>query len=49
MPEETIAVFRVPGAWEDEGAKILAKYNVPFRDRTVSIDEAAKIAVATAN
>lgn len=49
VPEETIAVFRVPGAWEDEGAKILAKYNVPFRDRTVSIDEAAKIAVANAN
>jgi succinyl-CoA synthetase beta subunit len=44
-PSEAIAVFRVPGAWEEEGFKILKKYNVPYCDRTVSIDEAAKIAV----
>jgi len=44
-PSEAIAVFRVPGAWEEEGFKILNKYDVPFCDRTVSIDEAAKIAV----
>lgn len=41
----TLAVFRIPGAWEDEGSKILSKYGVRFCDRTVSIDEAAKIAV----
>ncbi len=44
-PGDTVAVFRIPGAWEDEGAKILTKYGVRFCDRTVSIDEAAKIAV----
>ncbi|MBI3002089.1 MAG: acetate--CoA ligase family protein [candidate division NC10 bacterium] len=43
-PREVIAVFRVPGAWEEEGQKILRKYGVPFCDRTVSIDEAARIA-----
>ena len=44
-PAEAIAAFRIPGAWEDEGAKILAKYGVRFLGRTVSIDEAARIAV----
>jgi len=44
-PSETVTAFRVPGAWEEEGFKILSKYGVPFLDRTVSIDEAAKIAV----
>jgi succinyl-CoA synthetase beta subunit/citryl-CoA synthetase large subunit len=44
-PSETVAVFRVPGAWEQEGFKILAKYGVPYCDRTVSIDEAAGMAV----
>ncbi|KPK28165.1 MAG: hypothetical protein AMK69_09275 [Nitrospira bacterium SG8_3] len=44
-PSETVAVFRVPGAWEEEGFKILSKYGVPYCDRTVSIDEAAKMAV----
>ncbi len=32
-PAETIAVFRIPGAWEEEGAKILSKYGIEFRDR----------------
>ena len=45
LPSETVAVFRVPGAWEEEGFKILAKYGVSYCDRTVSIDEAAKMAV----
>ncbi|MGD8227994.1 MAG: acetate--CoA ligase family protein [Desulfobacteraceae bacterium] len=45
VPSETVAVFRVPGAWEEEGFKILSKYGVPYCDRTVSIDEAAKMAV----
>jgi len=44
-PSETVAVFRVPGAWEQEGFKILSKYGVPYCDRTVSIDEAAEMAV----
>jgi succinyl-CoA synthetase beta subunit/citryl-CoA synthetase large subunit len=44
-PGETIAVFRVPGAWEEEGFKVLRRYGVAFCDRTVSIDQAAKQAV----
>jgi succinyl-CoA synthetase beta subunit len=42
---DTVAVFRIPGAWEDEGSKILSKYGVRYCDRTTSIDKAAKIAV----
>ncbi len=45
-PAETIAIFRIPGAWEDEGFKILEKYGVEYCDRTVSMYEAAGRAVA---
>jgi len=45
VPSETVAVFRVPGAWEEEGFKILSKYGVPYCDRSVSIDGAAEMAV----
>jgi succinyl-CoA synthetase beta subunit/citryl-CoA synthetase large subunit len=45
-PAETIAVFRIPGAWEEEGAKILSKYGIEFNDRSVSMWEAAGEAVA---
>lgn len=45
VPSETVAVFRVPGAWEEEGFKILSKYGVPYCDRSVSIDGAARMAV----
>ncbi len=48
-PAQAVAVFRVPGAWEEEGHKILSKYGVPIQDRTVSIDEAARIAVTNAS
>jgi len=44
-PLETVAVFRVPGSWEEEGFKILKKYGVTYCDRSTSIDKAAKIAV----
>ena len=40
-PAETIAIFRIPGAWEDEGYKILDKYGVEYCDRSVSMWEAA--------
>ena len=40
-PAETIAVFRIPGAWEEEGFKILERYGVPYADRSVSLNEAA--------
>ena len=33
-PAETIAIFRIPGAWEDEGYKILDKYGIEYCDRS---------------
>ena len=45
-PGETIAIFRIPGAWEDEGFKILERYGVEYCDRSVSMWEAAGRAVA---
>jgi len=48
VPSETVAVFRIPGAWEEEGFKILSKYGVPYCERSVSIDEAARVAVENA-
>ena len=44
-PAEKIAIFRIPGAWEDEGFKILEKYGVEYADRSVSLHEAARRAV----
>jgi succinyl-CoA synthetase beta subunit/citryl-CoA synthetase large subunit len=44
-PAQTIAVFRIPGAWEEEGFKILRKYGVEHFDRSVSLHEAAERAV----
>jgi succinyl-CoA synthetase beta subunit/citryl-CoA synthetase large subunit len=44
-PAEKIAMFRIPGAWEEEGFKILAKYGVDYADRSVSMNEAARRAV----
>jgi succinyl-CoA synthetase beta subunit/citryl-CoA synthetase large subunit len=44
-PSEKIAIFRIPGAWEDEGFKILDAYGVEYADRSVSMHEAAKRAV----
>src|SRR5215471_17180312 len=45
-PDETIAIFRIPGAWEDEGFKILERYGIEYCDRSVSMWEAAGRAVA---
>ncbi len=44
-PSEKIVFFRIPGAWEGEGFKILEKYGVEYGDRTVSMSEAARRAV----
>jgi succinyl-CoA synthetase beta subunit len=44
-PAEKIAIFRIPGAWEEEGFKILEKYGVEYADRSVSLHEAASRAV----
>jgi succinyl-CoA synthetase beta subunit len=45
-PAETIAIFRIPGAWEEEGYKILERYGIEYCDRSVSMWEAAGRAVA---
>ncbi|MFZ0044075.1 MAG: ATP-grasp domain-containing protein [Solirubrobacteraceae bacterium] len=44
-PAEKITIFRIPGAWEEEGFKILERYGVPYADRSVSLNEAARRAV----
>jgi succinyl-CoA synthetase beta subunit len=44
-PAEKIAIFRIPGSWEDDGFKILEKYGVDYADRTVPMSEAARRAV----
>ena len=44
-PAEKIAIFRIPGAWEEEGFKLLERYGVPYADRSVSLNEAARRAV----
>jgi succinyl-CoA synthetase beta subunit len=44
-PADKIAIFRIPGAWEDEGYKILERYGVEYADRSVSMHEAARRAV----
>src|SRR5215218_7188960 len=44
-PADKIAIFRIPGAWEEEGFKILERYGVPYADRSVSLNEAARRAV----
>jgi len=48
-PSETIAIFRIPGSWEEEGFKILRKHGVEYCDRSVSMYEAAGRAVAKLN
>jgi succinyl-CoA synthetase beta subunit/citryl-CoA synthetase large subunit len=45
VPADKILIFRVPGAWEADAAKILEKYGIEYCDRTVSISEAARRAV----
>jgi succinyl-CoA synthetase beta subunit/citryl-CoA synthetase large subunit len=44
-PAKTIAIFRIPGSWEEDGFKILKKYGVEYCDRSVSMYEAAGRAV----
>jgi succinyl-CoA synthetase beta subunit len=44
-PAEKISIFRIPGAWEEEGFKILERYGVRYADRSTSLHEAARLAV----
>lgn len=45
-PRRVIALFRVPGAWEEEGQAILRYYGVPFFGRETSIDQAVEALMA---
>src|SRR5205085_9369398 len=38
-PAEKISIFRIPGAWEEEGFKILDRYGVRYADRSTSMHE----------
>ena len=44
-PAEKIVFFRIPGASESEGFKILKKYGVEYGGRDVSLNEASRRAV----
>jgi succinyl-CoA synthetase beta subunit len=44
-PAEKISIFRIPGAWEEEGFKILEHYGVRYADRSTSLHDAARLAV----
>ena len=44
-PAEKISIFRIPGAWEEEGFKLLERYGVRYADRSTSLHEAARLAV----
>src|SRR3954467_9589215 len=44
-PAEKISIFRIPGAWEEEGFKILDRYGVRYADRSTSLHDAARLAV----
>jgi succinyl-CoA synthetase beta subunit len=45
QPADAVAVFRIPGAWEEEGFRLLGRYGIEPLGREVSIDEAARRAV----
>jgi succinyl-CoA synthetase beta subunit/citryl-CoA synthetase large subunit len=45
-PADKIAIFRIPGSWENEGFEILRHYGVEYCDRSVSMFDAAGRAVA---
>src|SRR5436305_4875303 len=44
-PAEKIAIFRIPGAWEEEGFKILERYGVRYAGRSTAIAAAARTAL----
>jgi succinyl-CoA synthetase beta subunit len=48
-PAEKISIFRIPGAWEEEGFKILERYGVRYADRSTSLHDAARMAVQGAS
>lgn len=48
-PAETILVFRAPGAWEEEGNRILRKYGIALLDRSTSLNRAVQLAINRLN
>jgi len=44
-PKNYPVLFRSAGAFEEEGYAILKKYGVRYYDRSISMDEAARLAV----
>jgi len=44
-PAEAIAVFRIPGSWEQEARDLMAGAGVKALGREVSLDESARLAV----
>jgi succinyl-CoA synthetase beta subunit/citryl-CoA synthetase large subunit len=47
-PADAIAVFRVPGAWEQDSRDLLGDYGIAALGREISIDAAARLAVKDA-
>ncbi len=46
-PAQVIVAFRIPGSWEEEGAKILNRYGVAWFGREMGLDEVVRQVVAT--
>lgn len=45
-PEERIIAFRVPGSWQAESLKILARYGVRYFDNRTSLDQVIEYVLA---
>ncbi len=43
QPQDVITAFRIPGSWEEEGQKVMRRYEVPFFGRKTSIDQVVEI------
>ena len=41
-PADVVAVFRIPGSWEEEGRALLNHYGIPLLGREVSIPQAVE-------
>ena len=39
QPQDVITAFRIPGSWEEEGQRVMRRYEVPFFGRETSIDQ----------
>ena len=48
-PADKVAIFRVPGGWEEDAFRILKKYGVNYLDRSFTIDDAVREAIRNMN